>query len=110
MRSAAGALDLTIPGVGDDRRLEVSAADPSDLRDFEGTATLGGDRTVLHGPLSEQNARGPHAPPVGFAPRYIGGFEKGIDYICDTSRFFDSLVAHAAIARVLGPYKMKLLR
>ena len=47
---------------------------------------------------------------VGFAPRYIGGFEKGIDYICDTSRFFEGLVAHAAIARVLGPFKMKLLR
>jgi hypothetical protein len=45
---------------------------------------------------------------TGFAPRYIGGFEKGIDYIGDPGRFFESLRAHTAIARELGPYKISL--
>ncbi|WP_105035724.1 tagaturonate epimerase family protein [Cryobacterium aureum] len=45
---------------------------------------------------------------VSFAPRYVGGFEKGIEYIGDTTVFFDSLVAHANIARAMGPYKISL--
>lgn len=44
----------------------------------------------------------------GFAPRYIGGFEKGIDYIGDSGELFQSLVAHTAIAHHVGPYKISL--
>lgn len=45
---------------------------------------------------------------VSFAPRYIGGFEKGVDYIGDTTVFFESLSGHAQIGQALGPYKISL--
>lgn len=45
---------------------------------------------------------------VGFAPRYIGDFEKGVEYIGDLDVLRDSLTVHAGIARALGPYKLSL--
>ncbi len=45
---------------------------------------------------------------VSLAPRYIGRFEKGVDYIGDLDAFEAELSKHAAIARVLGPYKLSL--
>ena len=53
---------------------------------------------------------------VSLAPRYIGCFEKGVDYIGDPSmdsgqalaEFEAQLSKHAAIARVLGPYKLSI--
>jgi hypothetical protein len=45
---------------------------------------------------------------VSLAPRYIGRFEKGVDYIGDLGEFEDELAKHAAIARVLGPYKLSI--
>jgi len=45
---------------------------------------------------------------VSLAPRYVGRFEKGVDYIGDLSRFEEELVGHAAIARALGPYKLSI--
>lgn len=45
---------------------------------------------------------------VSLAPRYIGQFEKGIDYIGDVVAFEADFAAHAAIARALGPYKLSL--
>ncbi len=45
---------------------------------------------------------------VSLAPRYIGRFEKGVDYIGDVDRFAREFSLHAAIARVLGPYKLSL--
>lgn len=45
---------------------------------------------------------------VSLAPRFIGELEKGIDYIGDPRKLEESLVAHAAIARQLGPYKLSL--
>ena len=45
---------------------------------------------------------------VSLAPRYIGDFEKGVDYIGDTVALRRSLADHAAIARQLGPYKLSL--
>jgi tagaturonate epimerase len=45
---------------------------------------------------------------VSFAPRYLGEFEKGIDYAGDLAAFEQYLAAHAAIARQLGPYKLSL--
>jgi hypothetical protein len=53
---------------------------------------------------------------VSLAPRYIGRFEKGVDYIGDPSmdsgqalnEFESQLAKHAAIARVLGPYKLSI--
>jgi hypothetical protein len=45
---------------------------------------------------------------VSLAPRYVGRFEKGVDYIGDLERFDRELAKHAAIARVLGPYKLSI--
>jgi hypothetical protein len=45
---------------------------------------------------------------VSFAPRFVGRFEKGVDYIGDVQAFTDSLAVHAAIARYFGPYKLSL--
>jgi hypothetical protein len=51
---------------------------------------------------------------VSLAPRYVGRFEKGVDYIpssglCgDLSEFETDFAGHAAIARALGPYKLSL--
>ncbi len=45
---------------------------------------------------------------VSFAPRFVGKFEKGVDYIGDVHAFETELAMHAAIARELGPYKLSL--
>jgi tagaturonate epimerase len=53
---------------------------------------------------------------VSLAPRYVGRFEKGVDYIGDPSMnsgqvlaaFEADLAGHAAIARHSGPYKLSL--
>ncbi len=45
---------------------------------------------------------------VSLAPRYVGRFEKGVDYIGDPEALEVDLEAHAAIARALGPYKLSL--
>jgi len=45
---------------------------------------------------------------VSLAPRYIGRFEKGVDYIGDLAAFEADFALHAAIARQFGPYKLSL--
>lgn len=45
---------------------------------------------------------------VSLAPRYIGEFEKGVDYKGDRQSFGKSLNDHAAIAQMIGPYKLSL--
>jgi hypothetical protein len=52
---------------------------------------------------------------VSLAPRYVGRFEKGVDYIpstggmCgDLGEFERDFAGHAAIARAMGPYKLSL--
>lgn len=45
---------------------------------------------------------------VSLAPRFIGDFEKGVDYKGDVPALEQSLGDHAAIARLLGPYKLSL--
>jgi hypothetical protein len=45
---------------------------------------------------------------VSLAPRYVGRFEKGVDYIGDLDHFTSDFAGHAAIARALGPYKLSL--
>jgi hypothetical protein len=45
---------------------------------------------------------------VSLAPRFIGEFEKGVDYKGDLSKLEASLGDHAAIAELLGPYKLSL--
>jgi hypothetical protein len=45
---------------------------------------------------------------VSLAPRYIGDFEKGVDYKGVVAALERSLNDHAAIAELLGPYKLSL--
>jgi len=45
---------------------------------------------------------------VSLAPRYIGRFEKGVDYIGDLAAFEADFAGHAVIARRFGPYKLSL--
>lgn len=45
---------------------------------------------------------------VSLAPRYIGRFEKGVDYVGDLAQFESTFAEHVAIARALGPYKLSL--
>jgi hypothetical protein len=45
---------------------------------------------------------------VSLAPRYIGRFEKGVDYIGDLAAFEADFSIHAAIARQFGPYKLSI--
>jgi hypothetical protein len=45
---------------------------------------------------------------VSLAPRYVGHFEKGVDYIGDLGEFEADFAVHAAIARHYGPYKLSL--
>ncbi len=45
---------------------------------------------------------------VSLAPRFVGRFEKGVDYIGDTEEFRKSFAMHTAIAETLGPYKISI--
>lgn len=45
---------------------------------------------------------------VSLAPRFVGRFEKGVDYIGDLTEIVQDFQRHAAIARTLGPYKLSL--
>ena len=45
---------------------------------------------------------------VSLAPRYVGDFEKGVDYIGDLHRFEESFAQHVAVAKAFGPYKLSL--
>ncbi|HEY7181058.1 MAG TPA: tagaturonate epimerase family protein, partial [Blastocatellia bacterium] len=41
---------------------------------------------------------------VSLAPRYVGDFEKGVDYIGDLDEFEKSFARHVAVAKAFGPY------
>jgi hypothetical protein len=45
---------------------------------------------------------------VSLAPRFVGRFEKGVDYIGDLDALERDVAAHAALARRFGPYKLSL--
>ncbi len=45
---------------------------------------------------------------VSLAPRFVGEFEKGVDYIGDLAVFDADIAGHAAIAKEMGPYKISL--
>lgn len=45
---------------------------------------------------------------VSLAPRFVGAFEKGVDFIGDAPAFERSFAGHVAVARALGPYKLSI--
>jgi hypothetical protein len=45
---------------------------------------------------------------ISFAPRFVGRFEKGVEYIGDLDELRRDFEVHAGLARALGPYKLSL--
>ena len=45
---------------------------------------------------------------VSMAPRFVGRFEKGVDYLGDLDAFRASFAEHVAVMRTLGPYKISI--
>jgi hypothetical protein len=45
---------------------------------------------------------------ASLAPRYVGVFEKGVDYIGELSLFESSFFQHVAVAKTYGPYKLSI--
>jgi hypothetical protein len=45
---------------------------------------------------------------VSLAPRYVGTFEKGVDYIGDLEQFQRAFAQHVAVAKTYGPYKLSI--
>jgi hypothetical protein len=45
---------------------------------------------------------------TSLAPRFVGRFEKGVDYIGDIAAIRADVAVHAAVARAFGPYKISL--
>lgn len=45
---------------------------------------------------------------VSLAPRYVGEFEKGVDYKGDLAKFEESFSRHLAVSKTFGPYKLSL--
>ncbi len=45
---------------------------------------------------------------ISLAPRYVGRFDKGVDYQGSLVDFEQDFAGHAAIARAFGPYKLSL--
>jgi hypothetical protein len=45
---------------------------------------------------------------VSFAPRFVGRFEKGVEFIGDLDELRRDFEIHAELARALGPYKLSL--
>ena len=45
---------------------------------------------------------------MSLAPRFVGDFEKGIDYKGDLDKFKEEYVKHVKIAEMLGPYKISI--
>lgn len=45
---------------------------------------------------------------ISLAPRFVGDFEKGIDYRGDLDAFTEHYTTHAAIAKHCGPYKLSI--
>ena len=45
---------------------------------------------------------------VALAPRFIGRFEKGVDYIGDLAAFAASFAEHVAVMKALGPYRISI--
>ncbi|KPV51092.1 hypothetical protein SE17_23200 [Kouleothrix aurantiaca] len=47
-------------------------------------------------------------PVVSLAPRFVGKFQKGVDYIGDVNEFAAEFARHAAIMRHFGSYKLSI--
>jgi tagaturonate epimerase len=92
----AGYIDTVNKKIGRDYEIELSVDEtpqPTTLAEHWIIA----DQVLSHG-----------VKLVSLAPRYVGDFEKGVDYKGELSAFEKSLADHVAIMEELGPYKLSL--
>lgn len=89
-------IDTVTASLGRSHEIEIS------VDETEQPTTL-----AEHYIIAEQCLRG-GMKLVSLAPRFIGDFEKGVDYRGDLVALDKSLQDHAAIASQLGPYKLSL--
>lgn len=71
--------------------------------DETATATLPVEHSIIAAELRRLGVEW-----VGLAPRFVGRFEKGVDYIGDLEAFARDFAAHLEIAKHSGPYKLSL--
>src|SRR5438874_1963949 len=102
-RQAGPACRAPTPITSRPRRMSIT---PPTQGSFSSPST---HRTTLaeHYIIAEQVLK-PGMKLVSLAPRFIGEFEKGVDYKGDLKALEKSLADHAAIAQQLGPYKLSL--
>ena len=95
-RAAGLAQEIRSRNAGRDYEIELS------VDETEQPTTL-----VEHYVIADQ-CRRRGVPLVALAPRYVGDFEKGVDYKGGVAALERSLRRHFAIARHFGPYKLSL--
>ena len=92
----AGYIKQVNDGLGREHEIELS------VDETEQPTTLG-----EHYIIADQCLKG-GMKLVSLAPRFIGDFEKGVDYKGDVDALEVSLRDHNAISELLGPYKLSL--
>ncbi|HZE95507.1 MAG TPA: tagaturonate epimerase family protein [Planctomycetota bacterium] len=71
--------------------------------DETGAVTTGAEHVFIARELAERGMKF-----EGFAPRFVGEFEKGVDYKGERPVLEDSVVEHAVLARAHGGYKISV--
>lgn len=71
--------------------------------DETGAVTTGAEHVFIARELADRGMRFD-----GFAPRFVGEFEKGVDYKGERKILEDSVVEHAVLARAHGGYKISV--
>jgi tagaturonate epimerase len=71
--------------------------------DETGAVTTGAEHVFIARELAERNMLY-----QGFAPRFVGEFEKGVDYKGERKVLEDSVIEHAVLARAHGGYKISV--
>lgn len=107
LRAAAKYGRAVVHTVGMSRHLQDAAADRSvDLEvsvDESATVTTMAEHVYIAMELRRLGVEW-----TSLAPRYVGEFEKGVDYIGDLASFEASFAQHLAVATALGPYRLSL--
>ena len=71
--------------------------------DETGAVTTGAEHVFIARELQERGMSF-----QGFAPRFVGEFEKGVDYKGERKVLEDSVIEHAVLARAHGGYKISV--
>jgi tagaturonate epimerase len=80
------------------RKIEIEIA-----VDETGAVTTGAEHVFIARELAERGMTF-----QGFAPRFVGEFEKGVDYKGERKVLEDSVIEHAVLARAHGGYKISV--